>query len=337
MIVLTGRNVQQIFPQAIETIFKMGSRRGSRDGDVLQAPEPVTTCYTSPHERILFWPSRDANPFFHLYESLWMLCGRNDVEPLKQFVSVFDRFSDDGATLHGAYGHRWRQAFGMDQLTMIADILKKNKDDRRCVLQMWDAQLDLGKQGKDVPCNDTATFQVDTQGRLQLSVFCRSNDLIMGAYGANVVQFSVLHEFMAAWIQVPLGNYYQISVNWHAYLRDIDKVRHIPKEAYYNPYETNVVWNQPMRTYFEYDSFMPGIQELLFLYNDKSNLILTDTIESSHPWLQMAYRMLRAHKFWKLGEKQEALNSLEKSDFRGNDFVQAGMEWMMRRMREKVS
>lgn len=110
----------------------------SRNGPVLRITHPVLITYHQPRERVLFSPARDANPFFHLYESMWMLAGRNDLAPLVNFVKRFTEFSDNGKTLHGAYGYRWRNYYGYDQLDWIAEELIANPKSRRCVLQMWD-------------------------------------------------------------------------------------------------------------------------------------------------------------------------------------------------------
>ncbi|MGK3946522.1 thymidylate synthase, partial [Streptomyces caeruleatus] len=69
-------------------------------------------------------------------EALWMLNGNNNLDYLLWFNSKFGEYSDDGETLHGAYGHRWRQYFGYDQLEWIIDELTNNPASRRCVLQM---------------------------------------------------------------------------------------------------------------------------------------------------------------------------------------------------------
>ena len=84
----------------------------SRSGKVIEYPEPVMTTYKRPEERVLFYPSRDANPFFHLFEALWMLAGKNDLEYVSRFNSRMKDFSDDGKILNGAYGHRWREVGG---------------------------------------------------------------------------------------------------------------------------------------------------------------------------------------------------------------------------------
>jgi hypothetical protein len=91
---------------------------------------------------------------------------------------------------------------------------------------MWDAQDDgtgdgsdlhvAIRGGKDVPCNTHAYVDL-RHGALNLFVSCRSNDALWGAYGANAVHFSFLQEFLAAAVGVPVGLYYQMSYNFHAY------------------------------------------------------------------------------------------------------------------------
>jgi len=185
-------------------------------------PGPLTTLYQRPLERVMFHPERDCNPFFHFFESLWMLAGRNDLAFPEHFVKRMRTFSDDGETLHGAYGHRWRVHFGFDQLPPIALALKENPDDRRNVLQMWDAEVDLARVGKDVPCNTQCYFTRDADGALDMTVCNRSNDVVWGAYGANAVHFSYLQEYVAYLIGCPVGRYWQISNNFHGYLDTIN-------------------------------------------------------------------------------------------------------------------
>src|SRR5690606_6235064 len=139
---------------------------------------------------------RDANPFLHFFESLWMLAGRNDVDYMTRLVRRFAAYSDDGKTFNGAYGYRWRKWFGRDQLQQIIGALRSNPQDRRCVLGMWDAGHDLGLQSADLPCNTHIYFRIQDD-RLNMTVCNRSNDAIWGAVGANVVHMSFLQEYMA--------------------------------------------------------------------------------------------------------------------------------------------
>lgn len=214
-------NVNQALSEGLHWLRQAGIREKSRNGPVLVSPEPVTTTYRFPMERVLFSPRRDANPFFHLMEALWMLAGRNDLAWPLFFNSRFKEFSDDGVTTHGAYGYRWRRSFATDQLQILARELRLRPESRRCVLQMWNAPADLPlavgeRLGKDVPCNTHAYF-LAKDGVLETTVCCRSNDMLWGAYGSNAVHFSILAEYIAAASGLALGPYHQFSNNFHLY------------------------------------------------------------------------------------------------------------------------
>lgn len=217
--IVTARNVNHAFSQGLQWLLTAGKQETSRNGTVLVAPGPVLTVYKRPTERVLFLPERDANPFFHLMESIWMLAGKNDLEFPRLFNSKFGAYSDDGVRLHGAYGHRWRKHFDRDQLVDIQAELLSEGDSRRAVLGMWDPREDLPKLhtgGRDVPCNTHAYFDL-RGGALNMTVCNRSNDVIWGAYGANVVHFSVLQEYLAATLGVAVGEMRQFSNNFHLY------------------------------------------------------------------------------------------------------------------------
>ena len=234
MRVLNVTNVNQALADGLWLLRTGGVKETSRNGPVIVAPGPVCTVYYKPWERVLFSPTRDANPFFHLMEALWMLAGRNDLKFPKQFNKRFGEYSDDGKTVPGAYGYRWRKYFEYDQLDALVKELRVNPNTRRAVLTMWNAHpiweyFDDGYElqvaddlklamsgGKDVPCNTHAYFDV-RGGKLNMTVCCRSNDIIWGAYGANAVHFSILMEYMAAKVGVPMGIYRQISNNYHLY------------------------------------------------------------------------------------------------------------------------
>jgi thymidylate synthase len=241
MLVNSARTVSEALSHGLHALRVHGVPKPSRVGDVLVMPRPVMTEYSDPTNRVLFSPMRDANPFFHVMETLWMLAGRNDLPWLTRFNKKFAAYSDDGGlTQPGAYGYRWRNYFGHDQLKDIILELKQNPDSRRIVLTMWDGgsrkdwllQNEFGPEGHqwqqfgdayaaaigsaDVPCNTHAYFDT-IDGRLNMTVCCRSNDIIWGAYGANAVHFSFLLEFLATASGIPMGKYRQFSNNFHLY------------------------------------------------------------------------------------------------------------------------
>ena len=213
-----GRNVNDVYFEAMHRFAHPANTRSypSRNGPMLELPGVVVSKYYKPKERVLFDAARDCNPFLHFFESLWMLAGRNDLPFMTRLAKNFADFSDDGETLHGAYGHRWRQHFDIDQLDDAVAILDKDPMSRQVVTQMWDPVTDLGRKGKDVPCNTSVMWKL-RDGILDMTVTNRSNDAIWGCYGANAVHFSFLHEYIAGRLGVKVGTYYQVSNSLHIY------------------------------------------------------------------------------------------------------------------------
>ena len=317
----------------------------SRNGVTYEALEPVTTVYERPWERVCLLKRRDANPFFHFIEGLWMLAGRNDLEPLTYFVKSMEDFSDDGETLWGAYGYRWLNHFGYsvghdrNQIKKIINILRENPNDRRAVLQMWDAVVDLDYQGKDVPCNTNIYFKVRDEA-LQMTVCCRSNDMLWGAYGANSVHMSMLQEYMAEAIGVKIGTYRQISDSFHVYHNEVwERMKHLEidpltfRTQTRNPYD--VLENPqhvPLITNFK--KFHLELEEFFELFTQS---IISDT---NYPrfdqtnWVNPAFKdvgvpMLKA---FKLHKERDYLNSYrEVMNILPTDWMTACFDWIRKR------
>lgn len=231
---INAPNVNEALAWSLRYLPYNSAEEPSRVGSVIVSNTPVVTCYAQPTHRVLFSPMRDANPFFHFMEALWMLAGRDDVAFPVRFNGTFGQFSDDGERFWGAYGYRWRRWFGYDQLELIIGELMSNPRTRRCVLGMWspgyvvfpDSENSVGMVqpdlmqalagGKDVPCNTNVFFRA-VDGHLDMMVNCRSNDIFWGAYGANAVHMSILQEYVATAAGLKVGRYYQNSFNFHVY------------------------------------------------------------------------------------------------------------------------
>src|SRR5262245_52276337 len=188
---ITAANINWAFMDGFHWLRACGVEEQSRYGPVLRAPGPVGTTYLHPRERVLFNPLRNCNHVFHLMEAIWMLAGRNDVNWLLPFNSGFKEFAEPDGLMHGAYGFRWREHFGFDQIETAINDLRDNPTSRRVVIGMWDPRDDMGRSKKDLPCN-TGLYLDIRQGRLNMTVLNRSNDVLWGAYGSNVVHFSML-------------------------------------------------------------------------------------------------------------------------------------------------
>lgn len=336
MRVIRARNPHAALPLALELLDTEGISRDSRNGPVVVSPEPVSTVYSHPRERVVWWAQRDYNVAFVLYEALWMLAGRNDLAPLTRYIRDFGRYSDDGKTLHGAYGHRWRywpvtcesNPLTFDQLPHIIHRLKSDYSDRRAVLQMWDPKRDLGIDGRDVPCNLDATFQVDHDGRLNLVVFCRSNDTIWGAYFANAFHFSLLLEYVAYKVGCPVGTYTQVSVNFHAYRSALDQVRFIPRgptSFISDPYATGGGLCDPPVLEGDLDTIVGQ----LLAEADTGHFV----IQHRETWARAAQAVLAAHHCYKNVEGEERFQRAKArlDGVRSCDWTVAMGQWLAKR------
>jgi hypothetical protein len=268
-----------------------------------------------------------------------MLAGRRDVAFPASIVKNMASFSDDGVNFHGAYGHRWRCHFDFDQLFWIVDALQKNPDDRRQVLAIWDAKVDMGchqPSRKDLPCNTHAYFAVN-EGKLDMTVCNRSNDAVWGALGANAVHFSILQEYMAVRIGVKVGRYWQVTNNLHLYLDlHADLMRRMAAKAFPSqqyktgcPYEQNTVTTTPLIPGGDHVKFDQDVRMLL----DEGHAPL-----GTGDWFirRIANQMLCAIKAYKdktesKAQRIELAQNTVSLMPTPNDWTLAAQEWLARR------
>lgn len=331
MRILQARNAHQGLPNALRHLSEVGIPMPSRAGNVLVAPTPVTTILNKPAERVIFWKERDANPFFHFFECLWMVSGRDDAAFLNRFVSDFGkRFSDDGKTLHGAYGFRWRKHFRFDQIPVVIEKLQKNPFDRRVVLQMWDADdLIEPSEAKDLPCNLLVIPRVvygerDKPNRLNFLVCNRSHDVIWGLFGANAVHFSFLQEYVAANLGLDVGTLTFVSNNFHAYVDVYEKIRQgdlISNIIQPCPYETGAVSPFPLIE----DAATWDRDLALFMEEPASVGFLNPFFH------KVAKPLWFSHLAFKRKDFETSLDNARRCE--ASDWTKACVEWLLRRTR----
>lgn len=263
------RNVAEALPLGLQYLARSGRPVPSRNGPTLEAPGVVMTVYDNPTERFVLDPVRNCNPFFHFIEGLWMIAGDNRVGALAHFNKRMLDYSDDGLTLNGAYGHRARFQFGVDQLDAVRMRLLNDRDTRQAVVCLWDPAKDVNAITKDRPCNDLITFRIRDR-HLDMVVHCRSNDVIWGAYGANAVHFSMIQEWLAASVGVRVGTYTQVSDSYHVYT-DLPLWKQYmsgewrPYEHVVNPYDRDDVY--PVQLFEDHEEALLAQQEAVGFFN----------------------------------------------------------------------
>ncbi len=194
-----------------------------------------------------------------------------------------------------------------------------------------DSDLHLAvKGGKDVPCNTQAYFDT-LGGKLNMTVTCRSNDVVWGAYGANAVHFSILHEYVALASGAEQGVYRQFSNNYHSYIDRPDVQRLCTKEglpiippndAYligavkpYKLIQTDLeTWSKDMHKFFA--------------AWEEGTIMDSSRYEDSF-WSGVVVPMVNAHHYYKAKAISSALTEIKKCV--ALDWQRAATEWLQRR------
>jgi hypothetical protein len=317
MQLLESNNVNNAMISGINSLLANSIIEESRNGSVIVAPYPVVSILHQPSNRVLFNPTRDANPFFHLFESLWMLAGRNDVGYVAKFVPRMRDFSDDGKTLNGAYGYRWRGAEGGDQIIEVIRQLKDDPKTRRSVISMW-FRDDLFSTSLDKPCNTHIYFRI-VKDRLDMTVCNRSNDIIWGLYGANAVHLSMLQELIAFGVGIEVGVYRHLSNNFHMYPKNIN-YRGIVADGVRDLYNPN------LDNYVEPTSIGYGLNEGIKSVETFMNDCVLFCDEPSSSLFKSLFILTIAQPMYKawVTRKPEFIEG-------NNDWHTAGREWLARR------
>lgn len=332
--IIHARNVNGALISGLQLMRDCGVPASSRGISTLRVPGPVLTIYKKPCERVLFNERRDANPFFHLMESLWILSGSNRVELPSLFLKRIKDYSDDGKTFHGAYGHRLRSAQGIyDQLKMTVGMLQSKPDSRQVVLSIWDPILDLGIATKDMPCNDMVMLDI-VDDKLNMTVCNRSNDMIWGAYGANVVQFSMIQEWIASAVGVGVGYYVQQSNNYHVYTDN--QFWQWVTQSKLNPFTYDLYVDEDVRS----SKLAESQQDAMLLLNDcyilsteaeRQTIQLSKVSFGSRFFNHTVKPALTAHEFYRQKDYTAAIIAC--SSVFAEDWRIAMTRWLQRRKR----
>lgn len=342
------RNINDAFRGLVEGVFTGRIPtyvQASRYGEVAQVEEPVIITYERPVERVLFNSARDSNPFFHLYEGLYFLAGRNDVEPLAYYNKRMSEFSDDGKVFNGSYGYRWCSAKaddvsnwnsgdGLDQLEVIIDHLRRKPESRRAVLQMWTVEDDLLKidESKDVCCNTCVYFAVrqgvgERPQYLDMTVCNRSNDMIWGMLGANAVHMAVLQEYLAAHLGLEVGVYNQFTNNLHVYTKNWEPQKWLTE---YNHDFTGGHLEYPATFPLVRDPAVFDAEVGPFVEVNKNGEEVTQYTAWKEPFLnEVAQPLCHAFHIYKQKDYDAAL--VWASRIKAADWGRAATEWLERR------
>jgi thymidylate synthase len=187
----------------------------------------------NPISRIPFLTSRKSNIVFHFAEALWYLWGRDDLEMMAYYAPQMRSYSMDGKTLRGsAYGARLFRSpsdDGQSAFTRILDLIREDPATKRAVMTMFRPE-ELAIAGNlDVACVLALQFLL-RDGRLHAVCYMRANDADQGLL-SDVFSFTLLQEFAARQLGVPVGTYTHYAGSMHIADRDLPRILQVLDET----------------------------------------------------------------------------------------------------------
>ncbi|MEK3698066.1 thymidylate synthase [Paenibacillus sp. FSL R10-2199] len=198
----------------------------SRSGDTYELLHTVFSI-SNPRERWVTYRNPSISIAFALAEVIWILAGSNDSEIINFWNPPLQRYAGNGSIYHGAYGYRIRKRYGRDQFNDAYNTLMNNPNSRQAVMLIWNPEDDqpdfLGAPvSPDIPCNICSMLKI-RNAKLEWTQILRSNDIYRGV-PYNFIQFTMLQEILAGWLNVELGLYTHFSDSLHLYESDLSKL-----------------------------------------------------------------------------------------------------------------
>jgi thymidylate synthase len=207
-------NAAHAFIGELREVIEHGAPVTVREQETREIQARLVTI-ENPVERFITIPKRRNDVFHAVAETMWVVSGRDDVAFLERYLPRAPEFSDDGLVWRGAYGPRLRNWSGVDQVDEIRRLLLEEPESRRAVAVLFDPSRDF-QPTRDVPCNNWLHF-LRREGRVDLNVTIRSNDILWGFSGINTFEWSVLHEMMAHWLSLDVGQVTFFISSLHLY------------------------------------------------------------------------------------------------------------------------
>ena len=210
--------------QTLDDVMRLVVGEIQTSGDRIKATKGWTTEITGvlidladPRARLSRTETR-GKPYSCLGELCWYLAKTRDLEFISYYIPDYKQFAD-GNEIFGGYGPRLFDWKGQDQLANIIDLLRRKRNSRQAVIQLFDAcDIVQDPQPKDIPCTCTLQFMI-RQGKLHMFTYMRSNDAYLGL-PHDIFSFTMFQEIMARDLGVELGSYKHSVGSLHMYDRN---------------------------------------------------------------------------------------------------------------------
>jgi thymidylate synthase len=221
---ITSDTISDLCNKAIDTVASEGIPVKRQVGSWAMQKEGVTEtreiqhlilCCTNPLDR---WSSRvNAGT---LVETLDYILGLNP-GLIHNVWKFYSKWLKDGEFPY-TYGARVRndEIDGVDQLSEVISKLQASPSTRHGVIPIWRTRDHFSDF---VPCNTLFHFQMNPEGKLDMTTYCRSQDALRGLF-LDTFSFPHFMDQVCQATGLKMGNYIIHEANIHIYERDYDKI-----------------------------------------------------------------------------------------------------------------
>lgn len=165
-------------------------------------------------DNVEFTPKRKFNKTYADYEYQWYRSGNRSISEISKQAKIWNKVADVDGNVNSNYGYHWLQN---DQLHKITEMLRHNYTTRRAVVLHYDYNK-MDEYSKDTPCNIALNFYWDLGGKLNLTIFARSIDLVFGFCNDLYCFSRLLKDICESLLLIPGFIHYFIT-NLHVYER----------------------------------------------------------------------------------------------------------------------
>ena len=207
--------------------------------DLVKSPEHVCAPRDQKINEILNIGLEIQNPMSSLYknsarssqfkyiaaELVYYFAGRNDLEYLLKYAKFWKDVANSDGTVNSAYGYllfNKKNEYGKTQWEWAYESLKKDADTRQALMH-FNMPIHQYDGNKDFVCTLNAIFHI-RDGKLDLTVMMRSNDVILGlptdVAFFTMIQQQMLNHLSKTYPSLQLGKYTHIVNSMHLYERN---------------------------------------------------------------------------------------------------------------------
>jgi|TARA_R100000084_G_scaffold103967_1_gene60227 thymidylate synthase len=229
MIYYSSDNIDDLFLETSKALIEKGETISPRGMKTVEL-QHVWLELTNMQKCIVNLKHRKINKTYLKNELKWYLSGSLKIDYIKKYSSFWEKLVDSNGTINSNYGNIAfiQKQNGKSQFEWCVDAIKKDINTRQAIIN-YNQPLHKYENNKDFVCTIAQHFMV-RNGKLDTTVFMRSNDLIYG-FTYDAPWFCLISKKIAKAVGLKLGTYRHYAASLHVYERHFNMLHKICKNT----------------------------------------------------------------------------------------------------------